>query len=214
MMGANSLAAPLNCSSQESTLCPVLALDNVSSTHRLLRNSEVALDFAKRALQAREEVLGMHHPDTAASLTNTGLMYSEVGRFNEALDYQGRALAMTEELFGTRSALRAIVLRNTGLIHYGKQDFFNALNHFQEAFDIRNELFGDMHVDTIISAVDCARSLFQLNRIHQGHAILEKWSKKLKSDHPFYARLKEERLRLQQQYPRPGFRQLPKSRRQ
>jgi tetratricopeptide (TPR) repeat protein len=166
------------------------------------------LKYSAKTYEVRHEVLGLNHPDTAASLMSLGNAYLQLGKFEAAVDCQQRSLAISEELFGKRSVWRAMGLRNLGLAHHGTKHFSTALKCFEEALEIRKELFGDVHPETIALVVDCAFTLCRVNRIHPGHKLMEEWGPKLPKDHLLYQWFTEKRRVLQRQFPRPGFRQL------
>ena len=189
-----------------------LALDNVSGSYRSLGDMQLALEFAAKAFSVREEVLGLLHPDTASSLTQLGNIHGKAGGFDEALAYHRRALAIVDQLFGRRNIPRSFVVKNIGTVHFDRGHVGEALRNFEEALEIRRELFGDAHPETVVSVIDCAWSLCHLGRVHAGHQMTEDWLRKTAHGTPQHSRLKETQRDLQRKFPRPGFRQPPRSR--
>ena len=54
----------------------------------------------KRALEARERVLGKEHPDTLGSVNNLAALYHDQGRYGEAEPLYKRALEASERVLG------------------------------------------------------------------------------------------------------------------
>ena len=99
-----------------------------------------------------------------------------------------------------------------GLVYHRAGNFGTALKYFEEALEIQRELFGDTHPQTVRVVVDCAFTLCRVNRVHRGHELIDEWAHKVPKEHLLFQWLKEQRLALQKQFPRPGFRQPPRGR--
>jgi tetratricopeptide (TPR) repeat protein len=54
----------------------------------------------RRALEAREKVLGREHPNTLISVNNLGSVLDKQGKFEEAEAMHRRALAAREKVLG------------------------------------------------------------------------------------------------------------------
>ena len=59
-----------------------------------------AMEYHLKALEIRETMLGMEHPDTATSYNNIGLVYHNQGDYPKALEYYTKALAIREKVPG------------------------------------------------------------------------------------------------------------------
>ena len=57
----------------------------------------------KRALAARERVLGLEHPDTLQSLNHLAFLYEATGRYGEVAPLYHRALDARERVLGPSS---------------------------------------------------------------------------------------------------------------
>jgi hypothetical protein len=97
-----------------------------------------------------------------------------------------------------------------GMVYHSTGNFGAALKCFEEALEIRQELFGDTHPETVRAVVDCAFTLCRLHRVHRGHELIDVSAHKIPKEHLLFQWFKEQRLSLQKQFPRPGFRQPPR----
>jgi tetratricopeptide (TPR) repeat protein len=75
-------------------------------------NDIANLDEQRRALEIKERVLGVLHPDTAWSIGNVGVALHELGRDAEAEPYCRRAVETVERLVGPESTRSATAIYN------------------------------------------------------------------------------------------------------
>jgi serine/threonine protein kinase/tetratricopeptide (TPR) repeat protein len=73
-----------------------------------------ALDFARRALAAKEKVLEPGHPDIGISVGNVAVYLDELGEAAEAVAHARRAAEIAEAGFGPEHPRTAIMLTNYG----------------------------------------------------------------------------------------------------
>lgn len=69
----------------------------------LLKQADLqgAIKGSKKALGIREDVLGMYHPDTAASYQQVGEILFRLGDRDSALEFLENGLAIREYLLGS-----------------------------------------------------------------------------------------------------------------
>ncbi|MFP3041410.1 tetratricopeptide repeat protein [Treponema primitia] len=115
---------------------------------KVLADYGLALEFSKKALAIKEEVLGPDHPDTAASYTNIGLAYSNMGNYETALKFQQKALAIQEKVLGLEHPDTTGSYNNIGGVYWNMGNYEKALEFFQRDLTISAKVFGLEHPDT------------------------------------------------------------------
>jgi tetratricopeptide (TPR) repeat protein len=109
------------------------------------------LEYHRKALAIRLEVLGERHPDTASSLNNIGSAYGELGNYGRQLEYYQKALAIRQEVLGERHSDTATSFNNIGMAYGDLGDYGRNLEYHQKALAIRQEVLGERHPDTAAS---------------------------------------------------------------
>ena len=84
-----------------------ISLNALGELHRRQGRVEDAERMLTRAVEIKEQGLGLDHPDVATSLTNLGLLYAGSGRLTDALPVLTRALAIQD---------RVVPVKGPGLI--------------------------------------------------------------------------------------------------
>ena len=113
-----------------------------------------------RALQIREQQLGPDHPDTASSLNNLALLYSNQGKYEQAEPLYQHALAICEQQLGPDHPDTARSLNNLAALYYSQGKYNQAEPLHQRALSIREKHLGYGHPDT-------AQSLYWLALLYQ-----------------------------------------------
>lgn len=80
-----------------------------------------------------------------------GMLYVDIGKYDQAIEMGGIALANEEKLHGRNSAEAAAALYNLGYSFWKKGDLPKAEKAHSEALSIRLELFGTNHADVASS---------------------------------------------------------------
>jgi tetratricopeptide (TPR) repeat protein len=126
-------------------------LDHLGYIYNAVGNLAKGLDYQKKALEIRLEILGEKHADSARSLNNVGMAYGQMGKPNEALKYHVRALEIQRQLFKENNKDIALSLNNVGITYVNLGNFDEALKHQKLALEIQLKLFGEQHPDTALS---------------------------------------------------------------
>lgn len=63
-------------------------------------------------LAIREKTLGPEHPDTALTLNNLAMLYSNQGKYEEAVPLYQRALAISEKALGPEHPNTIVIRKN------------------------------------------------------------------------------------------------------
>ena len=119
-----------------------------------------AKDPLERALAIRERVLGVGHPEVAASLGNLATVQRALGEMAEARALSERALAIREEALGPDHPELALSLGNLANIYGATGDYAEAKALQQRALAIREAALGPDHLDV-------AQSLANLGAIYR-----------------------------------------------
>jgi tetratricopeptide (TPR) repeat protein len=72
--------------------------NNLSTIYKALGKLQHALEFQKKALEIRENVLDKQHPDLAQSYNNLSDIYQDLGQLEQALEFQKKALDIRENV--------------------------------------------------------------------------------------------------------------------
>jgi tetratricopeptide (TPR) repeat protein len=81
---------------------PAVAIDcnNLGAILRAKGNFDVALQYAKRALEIDEKVFNANHPTVARDCNNLALILQDQGNLDAALPYIERALRIRQSVLG------------------------------------------------------------------------------------------------------------------
>ena len=121
-----------------------------------------ALEYSKQLLEVCDKVYGAHHPVTASSYNNVGLMNKQLGNYKEAIDAYNSALRAYADIVGKYHENYAGALHNLAIClrHQSMYDEhiksiervqFNdlAIEYLKEALEIRDAELGADHPYTI-----------------------------------------------------------------
>jgi tetratricopeptide (TPR) repeat protein len=113
-----------------------------------LGDPRLALEYQKKALLLRRELLGERHQDTALSYNNVGNTYCDLGDFRAALEHSEKALSLQRDLLGEMHRDTARSYGNVGRTHIHLGDYQLALQYAEKSLSILKALLGDGHPDT------------------------------------------------------------------
>ena len=115
-------------------------LDNFSLLLHARGRYTISKSLAERALEFRENHLGVEHPATGASYNNISVLYKDMGMYSEAEELIEPALKIQEAQFGKQSMPYAITLNNKALLFQiiGRYDI--AKKYMEEVVEVVNEL--------------------------------------------------------------------------
>lgn len=122
--------------------------NNIGVIYQEKGNHEQALPFLEKALQIRENLLGIESVAVATSYNNIGMVYEAEGEYDNAIEYFLKAHNVCVKIYGTEHPKTAITIDNIGLAYDGKEDYEKALKYHFDAMGIFEKLFGTYHLDT------------------------------------------------------------------
>ena len=107
-----------------------------------------ALEWFHKALVISEKVLGLEHPDTAATYNNIAGVYSRQGDYPKALEWFHKALVISEKVLGLEHPSTATTYNNIAFVYSRQGDYPKALEWFHKALVIREKVLGLEHPST------------------------------------------------------------------
>ncbi|KAF3002783.1 hypothetical protein E8E15_001031, partial [Penicillium rubens] len=149
---------------------------------------EEAEAMHRRALEAREKVLGREHPDTLTSVSNLGLVLSSQGKYDEAEAMHRRALEGYEEVLGREHPNTLTSVNNLGsvLSRQGKYDEAEAMH--RRDLEGSEKVLGREHPDTLTSVNNLGNVLSSQGKYDEAEAMhrraLEGCEEVLGREHP------------------------------
>ncbi|CAP91131.1 Pc13g00620 [Penicillium rubens Wisconsin 54-1255] len=142
----------------------------------------------RRALEAREKVLGREHPSTLISVNNLGLVLSKQGQYDEAEAMHRRALEAREKVLGREHPDTLTSVNNLGLVlsNQGKYEEAGAMH--QRALEAREKVLGREHPSTLGSVSNLGNVLGRQGKYEEAEAMyrraLKAREKVLGREHP------------------------------
>ena len=132
-----------------------------------------AIQFAKRVLKLREELLGDNHPSVANAANNVGLLYVSSGKPMEAESYYRRSLSIYEKNSAGNELMLAKTLDSLADILAQKFDL-KAESYFQRAIDVKEKALGTTHVETVASMNNLADFYFKKHKYEKAELVLRR----------------------------------------
>ena len=105
----------------------------------------------ERALAFYELAYGPDSKEVAATLTDLGAVYCDLGDYAKARDVLKRALAIEEQAYGPDSKEVAITLTDLGAVYCDLGDYAKARDVLEPALAIRKRAYGPEHPEVAIS---------------------------------------------------------------
>jgi tetratricopeptide (TPR) repeat protein len=105
----------------------------------------------RRALEARERVLGTEHPNTLTSLNNLAALLDSTGDYAAAEPLCRRALEARERVLGAEHPDTLNCLNNLAALLDSKGDYAAAEPLYRRALEARERVLGAEHPDTLTS---------------------------------------------------------------
>jgi tetratricopeptide (TPR) repeat protein len=100
----------------------------------------------QRALQIREQLLGLEDPQTADSLDGLANLYRDQGKYVQAKQLYQRALQIREQLSEPKHLLVANSLNNLAILYKEEGKYIEAEALYQQALTIREQQLGSEHL--------------------------------------------------------------------
>jgi tetratricopeptide (TPR) repeat protein len=125
----------------------------------------------RRALIAREKVLGAEHPDTLASVNNLGSVLASQGKYKEAEGIHQRALEGYKKVLGAEHPDTLASVDNLGSVLASQGKYKEAEGIHQRALEGYKKVLGAEHPDTLISVNNLASVLRSQGKYEEAEAI-------------------------------------------
>jgi tetratricopeptide (TPR) repeat protein len=168
--------------------------------HGALAAYAQARPLKERALEIREKVLGLEHPDTAKSLNGLALLLWDQGELAGARPLHERALAIREKVLGPEHPDTAMSLNNLALLLQDQGNFAAALPLYKRALAIYEKVRGPVHSDTALSLNNLAHLLQSQGDLTGSRPLYERaleiLEKLLGAEHPNTNRARRNLARL------------------
>lgn len=114
----------------------------------------------QRALEARENVLGLEHPDTLGSVNNLGSVLSSQGGHEEAEAMHRQVLETREKALGREHPYTLGGVDNLGNVLSRQGKYEEAKVMYRRALEARVKVLGHEHPDTLANVIQLALVLF------------------------------------------------------
>ena len=115
--------------------------------------------LCRRALAARERVLGPEHPDTLGSVSNLAYLLRMKGDYGRAEPLYERALAAGERVLGPDHPFTLTSVNNLAGLLEAEGECVRAEPLYERALETRERVLGPEHPDTLRSANNLAHLL-------------------------------------------------------
>jgi len=106
-----------------------------------------ATPLAEQALQIREKVLGVEHPEVATDLNNLAVLYEKQGKYAQSEPLYLRALEIDEKIYGKEHPDVATSLNNLAVLYKKQGKYAQAEPLYLRALEIDEKILGKDHSD-------------------------------------------------------------------
>lgn len=131
--------------SEQTSLLQAEIEHKIGNYHLETKEYGLAISLLEKALQVRQEILGLWHPKVADSYVNLGICAQASGDFDQALDYLQQALAIRADLIPEQLPKLAQCQNNIGLCYQDQQNFEASKRAYQAALQGYQRAFGKEH---------------------------------------------------------------------
>lgn len=114
----------------------------VASTQHALADVDGLNRQAERAVPETKATVGAQDIETASSLRDRGMLYWNMGRYDEALPLFQQELAIQIKTLGPVNNVVAWSLHHLGMLYQDMGRYDEALQQFQRALAVREEILG------------------------------------------------------------------------
>ena len=147
-----------------------------------------AEEISRDALDGREKVLGLEHPDTLTSVSNLGSLLERQGKYGEAEAMHRRALEGYEKMLGLEHPYTLTSVSNLGSVLERQGKYGEAEAMHRQALEGREKMLGLEHPDTLTSVSNLGSLLESQGKYKEAEAMhrrdLEGSEKVLGLEHP------------------------------
>lgn len=125
------------------------------------------------ALKSRARVRGKRSIDFAETLCNQGIVYKEMGLYEQGLTLMEQALSIVRERNPNNLGLRAYMLNTIASVHRVLERHREARAIYQQAFDLRVRAHGRHHPFTATTLNNLALTVWDIDGPQQARSLLE-----------------------------------------
>jgi len=159
----------------------------LGSSYLYLGLPKRAIRQDERALELRQQFLGVDHPDTLQSMTALARSYYEAGRIADSLSLSERVLTRSERQLGPNDPETLAAMNNLATAYQATGRFADALALFERRLNRLTRIRPD-HIDTLIAMDNLAGAYRDAGRIADALRLHEETLKRFKAqlgpDHP------------------------------
>ena len=118
-------------------------------------DKDLALQYYKRALELYEKLYGTNDPRIAIATINTGIIYRELGLFDDAINNFERALTISNANYTEAHPAKAIALFNLGQTYVRLDDKQSARQYYRQALEMYGDCYGSKHpeIASVLNAI-------------------------------------------------------------
>ncbi len=128
----------------------------------------------REALALRETTLGLEHPDTIASLSHTGLLAQELGRYEEAEVLHRRAADAAEKNAAVGDRLRATLFNDLASLYFSQSRFAEAESLFARSLIFMERAHGPDHPEVATTLSNLAVTYSSQGRLAEAERPLRR----------------------------------------
>ncbi|OAA45326.1 kinesin light chain 3 [Beauveria brongniartii RCEF 3172] len=147
-----------------------------------------AVDFVRQSAEIREELLGLDHSDTLASLGNLSLTYGRQGRWVEAERLQVQVMETSKTKLGADHPIALASMSNIAATYWNQGRLEEAEKLQVEVMKARMTKLGADHPDTLTSINNIAATYGDQGRLEEAEKleveVMKALMMKLGADHP------------------------------
>jgi len=114
---------------------------NIGACYNRLGESEKALEWFQKALEAEEEQNGKDTPAVACIYNNIGVICNKNGEYDRAIEWYQQALVIREKVLGKEHKDTSTSYSNIGIAYENKGEREKALEWRIKAADVQEKLF-------------------------------------------------------------------------
>ncbi|MFO0812044.1 MAG: serine/threonine-protein kinase [Gemmatales bacterium] len=168
----------------EAELCWIVGVN-----YRAAGDAVHGVPFLERALQLREQFLGMEHHETQSAMNSLAVTYRTAGKYQQAISLFEQLRDLQIKLYGVEDQNTLATLSNLGLAYSRGGMQTEAVSMLERASEVSLKQLGAEHNNTVLTATYLAQAYIAADKAPQAIAFLvglmEAQVKKLGSDHTY-----------------------------
>jgi CHAT domain-containing protein/Tfp pilus assembly protein PilF len=147
-----------------------------------------ALPLVERALEIRERILGLQHPDVATAINFLAILYRYIGEYSKVEPLHQRALTIWEKALGPEHLTVARGLNNLANLYRERGEYIKAEPLYQRVLSIREGMLGPEHSLVAASLNNLALLDWEKGNYTKAVPLYQRamaiWEKALGPEHP------------------------------